>query len=572
MLVSSRTIEFLVPDVMPARWLEVLTRVWNESVFILRWREHQRLLDRLPSPTDQPRLEVRLRRAGETWEHYQPLEIQRRIDRTKSWDADNLETISVFDLPQDRAPWVNPKWLEECPISIEGKDQVGPIDLRKPFAKKRCEWLAESDIPQVYVNDFIELVVCASWNAYASHQRGKPRYKKPGELVETIPCASFRKECRYLGLDKLKLPGLSDLHVRGLDRVVMRPIREMIEAMQTTPEAFPVIQQKFEDYAIKDRSKLLKADGIDLSKLRKDKSKTTEEIDQLLNEYAAKVDRSEYMAKAIEYFSSPGAFRLTKREGKTYLQVSAFMPTKETHSDKSIGVDTGLALLVDATNGLRVKHQDFSKEEKRLINLDRAISRCIKDSNAWHKLMAKKRKFEGRLKRSKKAYQAFYAAQIADVNGSIAVKRITIKDKTGLPIPRPDGKGEYLPNGATEARAKNKIIHDCSIGQFVLLLKQQAKKHGRAIEEIAVEAEATAAEVLEVSNLSPVSAPSESSPSSHANDETVGSNAREGGKRKRLPKQPSNNKKQVPEFVSPAETPEPLTFKPRNRKRERRIG
>lgn len=608
MIVTSKTITFLVghSSILPLSWKEELTRIWNECVFMLRWREHQQNLAKLCAETgykfdlagwrDQPdvveilesissiketqgrflhpRLEVRPRKADDKWELYHPSEIKVRIDRSKSWDKANLKKVSVWEIPQDRTPWVNPKWLEECPIPVGNTAKITAIDLRKPFAKKRCEWLAESSLPSVYINDFIELVVCAAWNAYAANLRGKPKYKRKGDLITTIASASFRNQCKYLGGDNLKIPGFTQFRVKGLGKEVMEPIAKMVEVMRAKPESFPQIQKKFDDYLIVDRSKLLKADGIDLAKLSKDRPK--EEIDALVEQYSAKVDRSGYLDRAIEYFSSPGSFRLVEREGKTYLQVSAFMPCNATPSEKVVGIDTGLALLVDGTNGLRVDHADFSKQEDRLINLDRAISRCQHGSKAWAKLMAKKRKLEGQIKRSKKTRQTYFAAQIADVNGAISVKKIDLPKTVGLPIPRPDGEGGYLPNGAGEARLKNKWVHDCATGQFVLLLKQQAVKRGREFSLVEIEPEATAAEVLEVSgiaeNLPPVSAPSECSPSSSATSETVGSNPKEGGKRKRLPRSPKIKKQESPEFVSMAITPEPLNFKPRSRKFEKQIG
>lgn len=190
MIASSRTIEFLLPFnfAIPVRWKKEMARIWNECIFMLRWREHQQNLAKLCAETghefdlagwrDQPeilqalesissikatdgrflhpRLEVRPRKVDDKWELHHPSEIKVRIDRTKSWDKANVKKVPVWELPRDRAPWVNPKWLEDCPIPVGKTAKITAIDLRKPFAKKRCKLLANQIWPAIHINDFIE--------------------------------------------------------------------------------------------------------------------------------------------------------------------------------------------------------------------------------------------------------------------------------------------------------------------------------------------------------------------------------------------------------------------------------
>jgi hypothetical protein len=46
------------------------------------------------------------------------------------------------------------------------------------------------------------------------------------------------------------------------------------------------------------------------------------------------------------------------------------------------------------------------------------------------------------------------------------------------PIPRPDGQGEYLPNGATAIAEHNRVTATAATSQFVAILTQEAKYSG----------------------------------------------------------------------------------------------
>jgi transposase len=308
----------------------------------------------------------------------------------------------------------------------------------------------------------------------------------------------------------------------------------MVEEMRNNPSAFPAIEKKIDKLVQTQRSQLMKADGIDLKDYTKKQGK--EAADALKQGYTDRINRSAFLEQTIEYYSSPGSFRIVRRMGKTYIQFSAEMPSTSTPSNKAIGVDTGLDLLIDASNGLRVRYQEFEAREKRLVNLNKRISKCVVGSNRWKKLNEKRRSISRKLAKAKAGRPTFYASQIADVNRSIAVRKLKLKESIATPEPRPDGKGGYLPNDAGVIAEQNKLIHSRAIGKFVLLLQQQARKHDRQFAIVEIESEATAAEILEVSELPIVESPK-------ANP-----------------------------LISPCDAPEPVAFVKRDRKRERRIG
>lgn len=568
---TSKTLEFRFPDRIPERWLNILTRVWNDGLFYLKWYEHQQRIAKCQELGIEidPAIRIQLKKDGDDkkWTFYQPIERKRRIDKTKSWDKDNLEIVPIdFEIkPDDPIPapeekrakpdYVNPVWLEPCEIKFDNA-----IELRKPFAKKRCDWLAESDIPMVYVNDFLELVLIAAWDAYKKGKRKCPRYKnKDRERVSTIPSASFRNQCRWLGGDELKLPGFDRVRIAGIDKLLFDPLTELSEEMEQHPDRYPQLQQKIDAVFIKERSVLIKENGFSLSKLRKELE--PERLDEFLKKYENYLDLEECKSKAVEYYSLPGSFRLIQRNGYNYIQISGFFSTKSTETNKTVAIDTGVKLLIQGTNGLNVKHTDFTKYERRLSNLDRRISKCVHGSSAWQKLMKKKRAIELTVAKSKKTRQTYYAAQIADVNQHIIFKNIEIPPTVGLPLPIFDKSQGYLPNGATRRSAINRVIYDKSLGQFRLLLEQQSAKHGRQLEVIKVDPKTTSGEMLD--SVRARSNRKISPSNSESQNETVERKLKEGGKRKRLPK--SQN---IPE----TKTPEPIKFNKRDRTRERNIG
>lgn len=473
-LTSISTIEFLIKNVIPESWFDDLTRVWNESIFILNWLQHYKRA--IACNATDVNVEIKIKKVDNDWVYFCDIARDFRIDKTKSWDKENIETRPCVNL-------VNSKWLTPPPI-----DQVNAIALRKCFAKKRCEWLKGSDTPSVYINDFVGLVVIPAWEAYQKGQRGKPKYKHKHK-VDTISCASFRSQCHALDGNKLKLPGM-EIEVRGLRSRLLNKIEKMVEGMRANPRSYPRLQEKVKKLTSEKVGKLIKDEG----KIRKELSE--EEI----KSFTKLVNKLEVLESAIAYFSSPGSFRLVKREGKTYLQISAEVSVTAAVTRKEVGVDIGLDLLCHTTSGLKVKHQDFTKELARIDTLNQHLAKMKYGSNNYNKLLNKIRKIQGKIKRSKKGKQAYVAQQIADVNQAIAVKKIRVKDTIENPLPKTNG-ARYLRNGKAEATLKNREIHDCAIGQFVSKLTQQVKKKSRDITFVEVEVEATPEEVAELADL-----------------------------------------------------------------------
>jgi hypothetical protein len=279
---SPCTIEFLIPSIVPAPWFDYAGRIWNDAVFYLRWVQHYRRVTQC-NAIDLPPIEIKLRKHEWTdkggkekvdWVLYCDRTRQFRIDKTKSWDRDNIQE---FPVGLNSPTWwvthcppktVNPRWLTEPPIADDSA-----FSLVKPFAQKRCSWIKESGMPQILVNDFISLVVIPAWDAYKSGLRGKPKYKKLDQAIDridTLASESFRAQCHFKGGDKLQLPGLGTIEVYGLEYRLIKPIERMVEGMIAHPDRYPRLQEKLAKLRIEARSKLIKADDRSIKELKKE--------------------------------------------------------------------------------------------------------------------------------------------------------------------------------------------------------------------------------------------------------------------------------------------------------------
>lgn len=526
MNISTKTIEFRVDATIPSDWLDDLTRVWNDGLHILNWNQHyQRAI--ACNALDLPPHEIRVHKVGADWVFYSPIGRDQRIDRTKSWDKHNVEFRHCCQL-------VHPHWLTPPPI-----DGLSAIALRKPFAKKRCDWLAQSSIPSVYVNDFIGVVLFPAWQQYLKGVRAKPRYKR--HPVSTISSESFRGQVTAKG-DNLKLPGLGSVKVTGYTKLVAKPLEELCQKIEQDYTQFEAVEKKLTKLIATKARKVAKAESVVWD----------EEKDARLQSH----DPQDFLPKIFEYYRSPGAFKILERDGKTYLQLSYFAPVSSPKSDREVAIASGIDYLAVTTHGAKVRHQDLQKLEAKLDKYRQLLSSKQRGSNNYKKLLSKKRKLERRLAETRQKYQQYVAAWTAKSNGEITQYTSELKPVLSLPAVRPiktDESLEYGANGATVEHERNNKIKSLAIGQFRALVKQQAQKHGRIYQEC--------------DNI-------DSSPFCAASDSK--SPNTEGDKGKPREKASSNSqskpKNQVPSIARVANQPKEPKTKRRNRSREKAIG
>ncbi|QUY44841.1 hypothetical protein [Acaryochloris marina] len=135
-------------------WMDTLKHVFNRGIALLEWRQFYNRLQKVleVDPDYCTPVQLNVTKVGDEWSMSCDCSIKARIDKTKSWDGANIEYRPACTL-------VKPHWFTE-PLTTG----YSAVDLRKPFARKRYDKLG--DIPQVYVNDFISLVVTKAWANY----------------------------------------------------------------------------------------------------------------------------------------------------------------------------------------------------------------------------------------------------------------------------------------------------------------------------------------------------------------------------------------------------------------------
>jgi Probable transposase len=539
MTVYVTTQEFQVDIDIPEQWFDCLKRVWNESLFHLSWLQHYK---RAEKNSHTSASEIRIFKKGEDYIACCDIGKEVRIDRKKSWNPENIEWRPCCSIVPSR-------WLTEPPIS-----SYKSADVCKLFALKKCEWAKESGISSVYLNDYVSQVIIPAWESYQKGIRQKPSYKRLNEKVTTIVSASFRAQCSIDG-NIVALPKLGHVAVEGLQKRLMKYVDDLVVNMRQSPDKYDILSKKI--------AKVISLEAIVLAKESGIKKPTKEQVAG----FKKQIHYDDALEKALDYFSKPGSFKIIKRNNKTYLQISAYVEHHDNSPAKQVGVDTGLDLLIDGTNGLKVKHLDFNREHARIDLLNEKLSKMKYGSNNYKKTHAKIAKIHDNIKRSRKGYQAYWASQLADVNHSVAIKQVNPSKCFKNPTPRLDkSKTKYIPNGKTDAKAANRELANCSLSQFATLTEQQCAKRGRNYAKVVIEAEATKEEILEVAELPPVGAASELAQNLDSSETREGEKAISSTITGKGSNPTGNNN-----LFSQAGTPVPPK-KRRNKKRESIIG
>lgn len=415
-------------------WLSTLTQVWNRGLALLEWKQYHDRLQKCLAVEDAwgfvtTPTAIAVRLEGKDWVYYSNIAADFRIDRSKGREIEgNLETRPVVNL-------VKPHWLE--PPLIDGYNAIA---LRKPFARKRYPELGE--IPTLYVNDFIGLVLGPAWDSYLKGKRKRPRYKRKqrSEQVQTIPSESFRAHCKLDG-DRVQLPGLGWLTVKGLNKRLSQHLLDLSRQLANDPEsamALPAIAKKLEA------------------------GKTIEE--------------------AIAYYSIPGSFNICKKASGYYLQITANLPEREYSPRRGIvGLSLGANPVAVASD-----HEEkdlcpirISDAEKQLNKLQRQSSKekgrkfpMVPGSKNWQKHQNRIAKLHEKVAQRRLKHQHWRSTHLADIYEEVIVTDLELESLILAPNPIVSEEGDrYLPNGATEKARVNKAFSNAATGQFRTLIE-----------------------------------------------------------------------------------------------------
>lgn len=452
MVHSLKTIEFKLSLSRMDRdrvdgWLGTLTQVWNRGLALLEWKQYYDRLQKCLAVevedgwgfTTTP-TEIAVRLEGKDWVYYSHVAADFRVDRSKGREiAGNLEERYFV-------PLVKRHWLE--PPLIDG---YSAIALRKPFAKSRYKELG--DIPAVYVNDFIGLVLAPAWAAYLKGRRKRPHYKRKrrSERVQTIPSESFRGQCKLSG-DRVQLPGLGWLTVKGLNKRLSQHLINLWRCLTNDSELamqIPAIAKKLEE------GKSLEA--------------------------------------AITHYCTPGSFKICKKASGYYLQITANLPSREYKPRRSVvGLSLGANPVAVASSSEEhdTKPIPVSDAEKQLNKLQRQSSKekgrkfpMQPGSKNWQKHQNKIAKLHEKVAQQRLKHQHWRSTHLADIYSEVVLTDLELESLVLAPDPIVSEEGDrYLPNGATEKARINKVFSNAATGQFRTLI--EAKMGDRPVTAI----------------------------------------------------------------------------------------
>lgn len=493
-MLTPKTFEYLYPASIPQEWLITANRIWNEGLQLLEWRQHWLNLQKcLKVESDWCKWEqyptaIHWHKNNDgSWAMCSRLGRDQRIDKTKSWDKDNIEWRECRYI-------VPLQWLEEPPI-----DSYSAFSLVKPFRQKRG--FDSGTMPSGLVQSSVQRLA-QSWDQYMKGKRGKPKYRGKRNPIESLNYDGFRHFCELTFDGKVKLLGMPLIEVHGIDSHLLPLIHRTAEYIKTNP---------------------------------------TERVLKLAEKEGQTLD------SAAGFYAIPGAYALIQRDGKTYLQIAGeFYESDSIKSNAETTITTGEAYLWK-NDKATVDHEDNSRLEQRITRLQQVLATKEYGSKNWHQLKNKISSLQRKAKQRTRRRQQYQAHWLSDRYGQITIDPYT-PEIIPAPIPRPDGTGEYLPNGATDIAEINKRRSKAATRQFVEILKNGISKKNGSLIDCSKQAR------IDTSLISPQADLKQ--PQADSTDSAQGQ---------------SQKRQQKGKAKADSQTPEPRQ-RGRNRKRERAIG
>ena len=146
---------------------------------------------------------------------------------------------------------------------------------------------------------------------------------------------------------------------------------------------------------------------------------------------------------------------------------------KQSHNNKAVGLDVGVALVVADSNGRKVKPLDLVKELSKLRTKAQQLSRKKKNSNNRAKAKAKLAKQNLRIANMRKDFLHKLSKQYSE-NQTVVVEDLKIKNMTKAT----KGTVEKPSKNASAKRGLNRIITQQSWGLFFELLEYKLSQRG----------------------------------------------------------------------------------------------
>lgn len=144
-------------------------------------------------------------------------------------------------------------------------------------------------------------------------------------------------------------------------------------------------------------------------------------------------------------------------------------------TDKAVGIDPGVKAAITLDDGRQYKPANPLKTyQKRLIRLQRKLSRQVPKSNGWEKTKALIARTYEKIRRTRKAFNHKLSTKIVREFGAVAFEGTRLQNMVRRPKAKikEDGTG-YEHNRAAQKAGLNKALLDVAIGQLRSLTEQK---------------------------------------------------------------------------------------------------
>ncbi len=233
----------------------------------------------------------------------------------------------------------------------------------------------------------------------------------------------------------------------------------------------------------------------------KSRGKRSQDHDLMLG--TKKVPFGKLRFKAHAEYGIPASITISRNSGKWYVsfsydKVGADMSgeslinlyggmTQHELEPISIGIDRGVEVPAMDSMGEKYGFKEIeicrmARKERRKKKYQRMMARRIKGSGRWKRALREASKGAEYRANVRENFAHQTSRKIVDGTSEVIFfEGLNIKGMTARPKPQPDGKGAYLPNGASAKAGLNRAILDSAWGKVKAFTAYKAKRTNKLV-------------------------------------------------------------------------------------------